>query len=234
VGVFRLGDHYRGVRAAEIRYAAYVELRNGESVERAVAVHVVDDDAAVRDSLRFLLQASGFSVCTHASAEAFLAVAADVAGCVLTDVRMPEMDGLEMQRRLNERGVRLPVIMMTGQADVPVAVRAMKAGAVDFLEKPVDDALLVDAVGRALAAGRRSREAASAAAAAARLLGDLTPREREVLDLLVAGLPNKAIALELGASPRTIEVHRARILEKLAVRSLPELVRLVLAAGRGG
>jgi two-component system response regulator FixJ len=203
-------------------------------MDPVLAVHVVDDDAAVRDSLCVLLQSSGFSVHAHASAEAFLAVAEYAAGCVLTDVRMPAMDGLELQQRLNERGLRLPVIVMTGQGDVLVAVRAMKAGAVDFLEKPVVDALLVDAVGRALAAGRRTLHARSTAAAAARLLADLTPREREVLDLLVAGLPNKAIALQLGASPRTVEVHRAHILDKLHARSLPELVRLVLAAGEQG
>ncbi len=197
----------------------------------AVAIHIVDDDPAVRDSLRLLLEASAFAVRTHASAAAFLVEAAALVGCVLTDVRMPELDGLELQQRLNERGVRLPVIVMTGQGDIPIAVRAMKAGAVDFLEKPVDEARLLDAVGRALEQGKRLLQAqASAAEAAARLAG-LTPREREVLDLLVTGLSNKAVGNELGASPRTIEVHRARILEKLQARSLPELVRLVLAAG---
>jgi two-component system response regulator FixJ len=193
-------------------------------------IHVVDDDAAVRDSLRVLLEASGFVVQTHDSARAFLTAATGAAGCVLTDVRMPEIDGLELQRRLTERGVRLPVIVMTGKGDIPIAVRAMKAGAVDFLEKPFQDEQLLGAVRRALDEGKQLREADSTSAEAAARLAALTPREREVLDLLVTGLSNKAIANELGASPRTIEVHRARVLEKLQAHSLPELVRLVLAA----
>ncbi len=197
-------------------------------------VHVVDDDPAIRDSLRLLLEASGFAVRTHDSATAFLAAAAGLGGCVLIDVRMPEIDGLELQQRLNEGGIRLPVIVMTGQGDIPVAVRAMKAGAVDFLEKPFDDAQLLSAVRQALAQSRQVRETEAVAAAAAGQLAALTPREREVLDLLVRGLPTKAIANKLGASPRTIEVHRARVFEKLQAGSLPELVRLVLAAGTGG
>jgi two-component system response regulator FixJ len=193
-------------------------------------VHVVDDDGAVRDSLRLLLEVSGFAVATHASAAAFLAAAEGLAGCVLTDVRMPGIDGLELLRRLGDGVSRLPVIVMTGQADVPLAVRAMREGATDFLEKPFADDHLLEAVRRALAAGQRLREADSAAADARRRLAMLTPREREVLDLLVCGLPTKAIATTLGASPRTIEVHRARVFEKLRAHSLPELVRLVLAA----
>jgi two-component system response regulator FixJ len=143
---------------------------------------------------------------------------------------MPKIDGLELQRRLNESGIRLPVIVMTGQADIPIAVRAMKAGAIDFLEKPFDDEALLDAVRRALAESKRLLEIESVAAGAAGRLATLTPREREVFDLLVTGLSTKAIANELGASPRTIEVHRARVFEKLEARSLPELVRLMLAA----
>jgi two-component system, LuxR family, response regulator FixJ len=199
-------------------------------VSATTAIHVVDDDAAIRDSLRLLLEASGFAVQTHASATVFLAAAPGLAGCVLTDVRMPAMDGLELQQRLNERGVLLPVIVMTGQGDIPIAVRAMKAGAVDFLEKPLDDGRLLEAVRRALAQSLRLQAASAATAEALDRLAVLTPREREVLDLLVTGLSNKAIGNELGASPRTVEVHRARILEKLRAHSLPELVRLVLAA----
>jgi two-component system response regulator FixJ len=176
-------------------------------------IHVVDDDEAVRDSLRILLESSGHAVRTYPSAALFLEGAGPTLGCVLTDVRMPDMDGLALQRRLNERGLRLPVIVMTGQGDIAVAVRAMKEGALDFLEKPFDDDDLLAAVERALAA--------------------LTAREREVLDLLVSGLPTKGIANALGASPRTIEVHRARVFEKLHAHSLPELVRLVIAAGAG-
>ena len=194
------------------------------------SVHVVDDDAAVCDSLRVLLASAGFPVQTYDSAVAFLATAAGRAGCVLTDVRMPEMDGLELQQRLSQRKIHLPVIVMTGQGDIPLAVRAMKAGAVDFLEKPFDDAALLDAVRRALAESNRREESESASAETSRRLAALTPREREVLDLLVVGLSNKAIAIKLGASPRTVEVHRARVFEKLSARSLPDLVRLVLAA----
>jgi len=194
------------------------------------AVHVVDDDAAVRDSLRVLLSSAGFPVRTYDSATAFLAAAAGLAGCVLTDVRMPQMDGLELQQRLSQRDIHLPVIVMTGQRDIPLAVRAMKAGAVDFLEKPFDEASLLDAVRRALAESKRIEETDSAAAEAIRRLAALTAREREVLQLRVTGLPTKAIANKLGASPRTVEVQRARVFEKLHAHSLPELVRLVLAA----
>jgi two-component system response regulator FixJ len=167
---------------------------------------------------------------THGSATAFLAVAAELAGCVLTDVQMPGMDGLELQRQLSARAISLPVIVMTGQGDIPIAIRAMKAGAVDFLEKPLDDEQLLEAVRRALEQNERLSQARASAREASRRLSALTRREREVLDLLVTGLPNKAIGNDLGASPRTIEVHRARILEKLKASSLPELVRLVLAA----
>lgn len=193
-------------------------------------IHVIDDDAAVRDALCFALAAAGLPVRAHASATRFLAEAAGLAGCVLTDVRMPDMDGLDLQRRLLALGARLPVVIMTGQADIPLAVRAMKEGAVDFLEKPPDEARLLAAVRAALAESHRRVAALTASADAATRLAALTAREREVLDLLVAGLSNKAIANELGASPRTIEVHRARILEKLHVNSLPDLVRLALAA----
>jgi len=196
----------------------------------AETVHVVDDDEAIRDSLRVLLESAGFAVRTHDNAKTFLAASPTLSGCVLTDVRMPEIDGLELQKRLSNTGAPLPVIVMTGQGDIPAAVRAMKAGAVDFLEKPFGDAQLFEAVRRALEQSKQLREAESAAAAAAGRLAALTPREREVLDLLVTGRPTKAIAKELGASPRTIEVHRARVFEKLRARSLPELVRIVLAA----
>ncbi len=194
-------------------------------------IHVVDDDAAIRDSLRVLLESSGLAVSTYASAPLFLAAAAESSGCVLTDVRMPGMDGLALQRALRERGVRLPVIVMTGQGDIPIAVRAMKEGAVDFLEKPFADQDLLDAVRRALAESERRAAREQLCEEAQRKLAMLTAREREVLDLLVSGLSTKAIANALGASPRTIEVHRARVFEKLGARSLPELVRFALEAG---
>jgi two-component system response regulator FixJ len=193
-------------------------------------VHVVDDDAAVRDSLRVLLESADLSVCTYESATAFLEALSSLGpGCVLTDVRMPGLDGLELQRRLTANGVRLPVIVMTGHADVPIAVEALKAGAADFLEKPFDDMQLLEAVRGALAVSQRTQDEAAATAHIAARLASLTPREREVLDKLVAGQPNKTIAYDLGSSPRTVEVHRARIMEKMGVRSLAELVRMTIA-----
>jgi two-component system response regulator FixJ len=201
----------------------------------APQVHVVDDDAAVRDSLSLLLESAGFSVRAYDSAPAFLqALPASAPGCVLTDVRMPELDGLALQRRLNELGSRLPVIVMTGHGDVPIAVEALKAGAADFLEKPFDDTQLLAAVSSALATSKRERDEVAALAAITARLASLTPREREVLDRLVAGQPNKTIAYDLGSSPRTVEVHRARVMEKMHARSLPELVRMTIAAGRTG
>ncbi len=196
-------------------------------------VHIVDDDPGVRDSLQVLLEAAGFMVRAYDSAAAFLAAAPGPGGCVMTDVCMPGLDGLELQRRMKERRIPLPVIVMTGRGDIPIAVRAMKAGAVDFLEKPFSDEDLLGAVHRALEQSKQLQEHAAAAASAAARLATLTPREQEVLDLLASGLATKAIANELGASPRTIEVHRARVFEKLQVHSLPELVRMVLVARQG-
>lgn len=192
-------------------------------------VHVVDDDDAVRDSLTLLLESAGFAVRTYSSATALLAALPEATGCILTDVRMPEIDGLTLQRHLAEAGVRLPVIVMTGHGDVPIAVEALKAGAADFLEKPFDDSQLLAAVTNAIAASERSRDEAAVVADITRKLANLTPREREVLDKLVEGLPNKTIAYDLGSSPRTVEVHRARVMEKMGARSLPELVRMTVA-----
>ncbi len=196
----------------------------------AALVHVIDDDEAVRNSLELLLESAGFSVRTYDSAMAFLAAsAAPVDGCVLTDVRMPEMDGLELQRRLTLLGIPIPVIVMTGHGDVPIAVEALKAGATDFLEKPFDDEQLLAAVKEALTASRQVREELAAVAEIAARRSSLTPREREVMERLVAGHPNKTIAYDLGSSPRTVEVHRARVMEKMGARSLPELVRMAIA-----
>ncbi len=188
-----------------------------------VTVHIVDDDDAVRRSLRFLLEVAGLSVATYASGAELLRADLSRAGCVLTDMRMPGTDGLQLQAQLAARGVRLPVILMTGHADVPLAVQALKAGAADFLEKPFKDGELLAAVQAALARD-------SDAVRAAERLAALTAREREVLDLLVAGKSSKEIAKALGTSPRTIDVHRARVFHKLEARSLPELVHLVLTA----
>jgi len=195
-------------------------------------IHVVDDDDAVRDSLRFLLEPEGWTVRTYDSATALLDTELDAAGCVLTDFHMPEIDGLELQARLAARETLLPVIIITGHGDVPAAVRAMRAGAVDFLEKPFSGAELMDAIRRALDANSRALVAAADATQAARRIAGLTPREREVLALLVTGKSNK-MALVLGTSPRTIDVHRARVFQKLDADTLPDLVHLVLAASQG-
>lgn len=195
-------------------------------------VHIVDDDPDVRESLEFLLQSAGLETRAYASGTDFLAEAPALrSGCVLTDVRMPDIDGLTLQRRLTEIAAHLPVIVMTGHGDVPIAVQALKTGALDFLEKPFNDDRLITAVRRALAAGIAARQAAEARAEITTRLGTLTPREREVLDRLVAGQPNKTIAFDLGTSPRTVEVQRARVMEKMGARSLPDLVRMSVAAG---
>jgi two-component system, LuxR family, response regulator FixJ len=204
-------------------------------MDEAPLVHVVDDDASLRDSLALLLESAGFRVRTYDSATSFLAAAQDRGvSCVLTDVQMPELNGLELQRRMSALGIGLPVIVMTGHGDVPIAVQALKAGATDFLEKPFEDEQLLSAVKGAIAASKQSRDEAAAVADIAARLVTLTPREREVLERLVAGLPNKTIAYDLGSSPRTVEVHRARVMEKMGARSLAELVRMTIAVERSG
>jgi two-component system response regulator FixJ len=196
-------------------------------------IHVVDDDEAVRDSLGFLLGTMGWRVRTYASPRALLAATLPPSGCIVSDLRMPLMDGLELQAELAGRGVRLPIILMTAHGDVPVAVRAMKAGAVDFLQKPFADTELLAAVSRALARNRDALADGDAVGAARARIAQLTPREREVLDLVVVGKTNKEVARALGTSPRTIDVHRARVLQKLGADNVTELVRLVLAAQHG-
>jgi len=192
-------------------------------------IHVVDDDAAVRRSLARLLHSAGFGTNCYASAPHFLAVASQLSeGCLLLDIRMPDIDGMELQARLRGMGIGLPIIMMTGRGDVPTAVRAMKGGAVDFLEKPFDDGALLRAIETALAADHAGR--GSEAAHAAQQVARLSRREREVLDALVAGRSNKIIAYDLGLSVRTIEVHRARMMERLGTRQLAEAVRLAVLA----
>ena len=192
-------------------------------------VHVIDDDADVRQSLAFLLSTAGFAVRVHDSAVAFLKVLPEVKdGCVVTDVRMPGIDGLELQRRLGELERRLPVIVMTGHGDVPLAVEAMKAGAVDFIEKPFDDEVMLSAIRTALARQADDRERNARAAAIQERIARLSDRERDVLDRLVAGKANKVIAHELGISPRTVEVYRANVMTKMQADSLSELVRMAL------
>lgn len=197
-------------------------------------VHIVDDEEAIRRSASFMLKTSGYAVETWATGVAFLKEIRHVPqGCVLLDVRMPEMDGLDVQQALLERGVTMPVIILTGHADVSIAVRAMKAGAVDFLEKPFEKAVLISAIETAFDRIGKADGAAARAAEADVVLGVLTPREREVLEGLAQGLPNKTIAYDLGISPRTVEVHRANLMAKLDVRSLSDALRLAFAAGLG-
>jgi two-component system response regulator FixJ len=198
-------------------------------------IHLVDDDEAVRRSVGFLLRTSGFEVITYASGIDFLAAAGSAAmGCVLLDIRMSGIDGLEAQRLLAERGIAFPVLMLTGHGDVTLAVRAIKAGAVDFIEKPFEKAALLAAIaeafGRIADLGRADVDAADAVIR----LAALTPRERDVLEGLVRGQPNKITAHELGISTRTVEVHRANLMHKLKVRSLSDLLRLSFSAGLGG
>ncbi len=193
-------------------------------------VHVIDDDDAVRESLALLLQSAGLGTRTYASAGEFLSTVDNLqVGCVLTDVRMPDIDGLTLQRALAELGSRLPVIVMTGHGDIPLAVQALKRGAADFLEKPFDTDRLLTTIREALDANQAARQQDLARAGIVERLESLTKREREVLDKLVAGLPNKTIAFDLGTSPRTVEVQRARVMEKMGAKSLPDLVRMVVA-----
>ena len=195
-------------------------------------VYVVDDDEAVRDSLSMLLESKAYAVRSFGSAPEFLAAAPSLpVGCLIADIRMPEMDGLELQQHLIDRSLQFPLIVITGHGDVPLAVRAMKAGAVDFIEKPFASEAILNSLDTALARLSTPSEQDPTAVAAATKLALLSPREREVLEGLLAGLPNKTIAYDLAISPRTVEIHRARVMDKMGARSLSELVRLALAAG---
>jgi two-component system, LuxR family, response regulator FixJ len=195
-------------------------------------VHVVDDDEAMCEALQWLLESAGLRAETYTSAEAFLdAYQPAQPGCLVVDVRMRGMSGLDLQRRLVEQKIGIPVIIITGHGDVPMAVRAVKAGAVDFLEKPVNDELLVERIRSALELDARRREDVGQRNLAAARLARLTPREREVIDLLVACKINKQIAAELGMSEKTVEVHRRHIMRKLQVKSAAELVRAALLWG---
>jgi FixJ family two-component response regulator len=195
-------------------------------------VFIVDDDEAVRDSLMALLDAVGLKVEAFGSAKEFLsAYDAGRTGCLVLDVRMPGMSGLELQRKLAASQFPIPVVIITGHGDVPMAVEAMKAGAVDFIEKPFRQEVLLDSIRRSLETGGQERHGEFAAAEVAARIALLTPRETEVLKRLVIGQPNKVIAFGLGISPRTVEIHRARVMEKMQARSLSHLVRMALAAG---
>lgn len=200
-------------------------------------VHVIDDDEAVRDSLTFLLKAAGLKVLTHDSATSFLGALSQIArsqirsGCVVTDVRMPDISGVDLLRRLGALQVKVPVVVITGHGDVPLAVEAMKAGALDFLEKPFDDEALLAVVRAALQHhGADAKREADRAEIIDRL-ATLSNRERQVLDGLVAGHPNKTIAYDHGISPRTVEIYRANLMSKMEATSLSDLVRMALVGG---
>lgn len=203
------------------------------AAEPPATIHLVDDDPAVLRALRRLLTAAGHGCATYASAEAFLARRrSDGLGCAVIDLRLPGASGLELQAHLAAGQDELPVIFLTGQGDIGASVRAMKEGAVDFLTKPVEPQALLAAIAVALARGRRRRAAREAEANLAQRLAQLTPREREVLERVVEGRLNKQIAAELGIAEKTIKVHRARFMHKLGVRTIADLVRLVLGRRR--
>jgi len=195
-------------------------------------VHVIDDDEAMRESLAFLFKAAKVPVETHESAIAFLnRLPALAGGCIVTDVRMPGMSGIDLLKRLRELKVGMPVIVVTGHGDVPLAVEAMKFGAADFLEKPFDDDLLLAAVRTALSDQASERQHQAQRSVIEQRLARLSTRERQVLDGLVAGHANKAMAYDLGISPRTIEIYRANVMTKMEAASLSDLVRMSLTAG---
>jgi two-component system response regulator FixJ len=195
-------------------------------------VHVIDDDDAVRQSLAFLLRSAKMEAKVYESGGSFLKALPSIkTGCVITDVRMPEMNGLDLLRRLRELKVSLPVIVITGHADVPLAVEAMKIGAADFLEKPFDDDLLLAAVRSALDQQRHDSKRSAESEEINTRLATLSPRERQVLEGLVAGRANKVIAFDLGISPRTVEVYRANVMTKMEAGNLSDLVRMALSAG---
>ncbi|HSV29402.1 MAG TPA: response regulator FixJ [Candidatus Omnitrophota bacterium] len=197
-------------------------------------VHIVDDEAAIRDSLVMLLESAGHAARAHVDAVSFLgAIDPHQPGCVVADVRMPGMSGLELQKHLRNDRIDLPVIIITGHGDVAMAVSALKEGAADFIEKPFDEDVLLKAVDAALDKGARVFRERQELADIESRVAELTPREREVMDLVVQGLPNKAVAAELDISVRTVEIHRARVMEKMEAKSLSELVRMALRLEEG-
>jgi two-component system response regulator FixJ len=198
-------------------------------IDPQAQVFIVDDDEAVRNTLRLVLKAAGLACVTFASAQEFLAsYDLDQPGCVVLDVRMPGMTGLELQQILNLKGAVVPVIFISGHGDVPMAVEAMKHGAFDFVQKPVKEEELADRVKRALEKDRVNRNQLRQRDVIRERLQSLTPREREILSLVTRGKPNKVMAGDLGVSQRTVEIHRARVMEKMGAESLAQLVRMVL------
>ena len=192
-------------------------------------VHIIDDDQAVRDSLAFLLQSIRIPTSVHESAAAFLTtLTAEYQGCIITDIRMPDVTGIDLLRRVQELKMQMPVIVITGHGDVPLAVEAMKLGAFDFLEKPFSDEAIVSAVRLALDRSRQTEKASADRVELERRLASLSNREREVLDGLIAGHANKVVADRLGIAVRTVEIHRARVMEKTEARNLSELIRMAI------
>jgi two-component system response regulator FixJ len=197
-------------------------------------VHLVDDELAVRRSVGFMLKTAGMMVETYASGEEFLKAAATLGpGCILLDVRLDGMDGLAVQQAMKDRGIAVPVVLISGHGDIGLAVRAMKAGAIDFIEKPFEKATLLAAIEQARVHGEGQEQVRRLADAAKVQLNALTPRERDVLDGLVDGHSNKVVAYDLGISPRTVEIHRANLMTKLGVSSLSEALRIAFAARLG-
>ncbi len=195
-------------------------------------VYIVDDHEAVRDSLGALLMSDGLEVESFASGQAFLdAFDNSLRGCLLLDIRLPDINGIDLQGKLYGMGSKLRTVMISGHGDVPLAVKAMKAGAVDFIEKPYSDEVILECVRYNIAQSGQTNDAASSPETITLKLEQLTPREHEVLEALVSGQPNKVIAYKLGISPRTVEIHRARVMSKMEARSLSHLVRMALAAG---
>ena len=195
-------------------------------------VHIVDDEETVRKSLAFLLTMNDFAVRAHESATAFLRVAPQLKSAVLvTDLRMPDMSGVELIRQLNDLKLKIPSIVMTGHGDVPMAVEAMKAGAIDFIEKPFEDQVIMDAIRNAAVRLQPEADGPDDPGLVRERLAGLSDRERQVFEAVVAGLPNKSIAYDLDISPRTVEVHRANVMAKMKAKSLPQLVRMALSAG---
>ncbi len=203
----------------------------GSSVNQAPTVFIVDDDPAVQQALRLWFRSVGYRAEVYGSAIQFLdAYDENMSGCILLDVRIPGMSGLELQEKLNERRCILPIIFMTGHGDVPMAVTAMQAGALDFIQKPFNDRELLDRVAQAMSRDARNRSVLQEKHEIRKRLESLTPREREIMDMVVDGKANKVIAGDLQLSQRTVEIHRARVMEKMLATSLAHLVRMVIAA----
>lgn len=197
-------------------------------------VHIVDDEETIRKAVGFTLRTAGFVIETYTSGPEFLKIAGEAErGCVVLDMHMPDMNGLQVQAALTQHNIDMPVVMLTGNGDIALAVQAMKAGAVDFLAKPIERAMLLDAIDRAFARIDTAEGRALEEAAARQQVAVLTPRERDVLEGLAQGLPNKTIAYDLGISSRTVEVHRASIMAKLGVHTLAATLRIAFAAGMG-